>query len=93
MQAKVDEPRAGDFGLVKQIAEIEPSDDVLSDVARLFAERLGERHGAVGLIVAMLGILRRLDHRDVGFGIGDEASECGAEFVLDEVEEVHVRLC
>src|SRR5262245_46193974 len=61
-QAQIDEPWAGDLWFLQLIAEVETVNDFLCYVARLLTENLGEAHGAVGLIVAVFGILRRPDH-------------------------------
>src|SRR5262249_47038141 len=60
-------------------------------VARLLAQLLRQAHGAVGLVVAVLWVLRRLDHRDVLFHVRSQAVQRDPELVLDQVEDLHNR--
>src|SRR4051794_1697466 len=85
-------PRAlarGMGAVAREVAEGEAGDDVGGDVPRLLAERLGQRHGAVRLVVAELGVLSLLDERRIRGRIIDEAGERGVEFLLEEVEQIH----
>src|SRR5262245_32855080 len=88
-QTQIDEPRAGDLWFFQLVAEVESVGDFLSDFARLPAESLGEAHGAVGLIVPVLGILRWPDHSRERLGIGDQRLQGGAKFVLNELDKIH----
>jgi hypothetical protein len=40
LEPQIDEPRPGDFGLFEHLAEVEPIDDLRSDIPRLLAENL-----------------------------------------------------
>ncbi len=82
-EAKVDESRPRDLGRTDSRSQVvEPLDDRRRDVARLFAERLGEHHREIGGPVAERRIARPLDHwLDVlGCAEGPHgANELGAE--------------
>ena len=66
LQTQIDEAGAGDLGLVQHLAELKPVHDFLRYGARLLAEHLGQRHGAIGLIISKFRVLSRLDHRRQG---------------------------
>ena len=63
IQTQVQEPRAGHFGGAGDRGEVDAARDFLGQVARFLAERLGERHAAVGLVIAELGVGRGADRR------------------------------
>ena len=88
-EAEVDEPGAGDLGSLEHVAEVETADDLVGDVARLSAEYLGQRHGAIGLVVAELRVLGRLDQRRVRRRVRDQPGQGGGELLLEEGEEIH----
>ena len=87
-QPQVDEPRPGDLGLLEEFACRQAVDDLLGHVARLVLF-LRQAHGAVRLVVAVLGILGRLDHGHGPLDIGGVAGERLAELVLHHVEQIH----
>src|SRR5271157_4488057 len=64
-------------------------DDVLGHVAGFLAECLGQAHGAIGLVVAVSGILSRLDHGGVRLRIGRQGFEGFAKAVLQDIDNVH----
>ena len=67
----------------------EPARDLLGDSTRFAAEHLGQRHGAIGLVVAELGILRLLDHGGIRRWIIDEATENRSKARLQKLRKTH----
>ena len=53
------------------------------------ARLLAERHRAVRLVVAVLGVLGWLDHRHVRLDVGGQAGQRGAEAILEQVLQIH----
>src|SRR5262249_59074062 len=64
---------AGDLRFFDDVAKLEPFDQRLGDGTRRLPERLGQGHGAVGLVVAMAWIGGHLDLGGIRSRIGDEA--------------------
>jgi hypothetical protein len=62
LERKVDEARSGDVYFGDEIVGAEPLGDFLSQLARLLAGVLGERHRGIGRHIAVGRIARRLDH-------------------------------
>jgi hypothetical protein len=61
LKAQIDKTRTGDLGRHADIVKRQRRDDPLGQVARFVAELLGERQGAVELVIAKLGIVGRLE--------------------------------
>ena len=59
--------------------------DIVPVVVRLLAKRLGQRHCAIDLVIAVLWILGGLDHRGVRFDIRDQIMEGRPDFILNEI--------
>ena len=57
-------PGPGDFRRVAEIGHVEPADDLGGDFARGAAQLLAQRHGAIGLVVAVAWILADAHHVD-----------------------------
>ena len=70
IQAQVEEARAGHFGRRGDRGEVDAAGDLLGEVAGLLAERLGEHHAAVGLVIAELGVGRGADRGGEGGAVG-----------------------
>ncbi len=62
-QEKIDEAGAGDFHLANQGVGGQGGDQLLGQVTRLGACRLGQQHGSVGREVAVFAAARSLDHK------------------------------
>ena len=86
-QSQVQED-AGDLRRLEPVAGVEAADDLAGHVRRLAAERLGELHDEVRLVVAVARV-GRLDLRQVRSRVLDEAREGAAKRRLQALEEVH----
>ena len=66
-QSKVNKAGSRNLGVFTEIADMELLDDLLGESAGIGFELLGERHYAVGLIIAELGVRSRSDNgRTIG---------------------------
>jgi hypothetical protein len=88
-QLEIDEARARDFGRMAEIVEPSLGDQLRGHFARGLAELLGERHGAVGLVVAELSILRGADHVEQGGSVGCPIRQSVAESRSQFTQNIH----
>ena len=73
----VDKAGAGNFARQAEVGHVEAFDDFGGDVAGRLFQCFGQRHGAVGLIVAELGVLAREDHLgQIGRIVGQSFERC-----------------
>lgn len=84
IETDVDEPRACDLGARDAVDGGEAVDDLLCELARVRAERLGQAHGDVRGPVAVVAVAGALQH-DVG--CGELQRLAGTSFLGDRCED------
>src|SRR5262249_3109446 len=88
-QPQVDESGAGNLWLFQHVAKLEALDDHFGDGARRLPQDLGQGHRTIRLIIAMPGVLSRLDKESVRRRIVDKAGEGSVKFALKLFEQIH----
>src|SRR5687767_2000763 len=81
--AEVEKSWARDFDWVTQRPDVELSDNVRRELARIHLPLFGERHERVALIVAKLWVWARADLNRVQVGIRQDLRDGLAELLLE----------
>ncbi len=88
-QREVDEAGAGDLRRLAAVGDVQVRQDAFGDLARRLAELFGQRHRAVGLVVAEFRVLGGFDEVGQVGGLVRKRRQGGGEAAPEESEQIH----
>ena len=79
LEAEIQEASTCDFNFFAQVSEVEFSQDISGELARIEFALLGERHEGVALVIAEFGVAGA-DQHGGDIGVGQHRERGGLEF-------------